>query len=42
MQAKPNEIKGVFESAGCVWDVFVPHNSETGYADTLSIIPVCQ
>ncbi|KAG6761565.1 hypothetical protein POTOM_034793 [Populus tomentosa] len=30
MQAKPNEIKGVFESAGCVWDVFVPHNSETG------------
>jgi hypothetical protein len=22
--------------------VFVPHNSETGYADTLSIIPVCQ
>ncbi|KAL9333318.1 hypothetical protein Peur_073457 [Populus x canadensis] len=37
-KAKPNEIKGVFESAGCVWDVFVPHNSETGLSKGFAFV----
>ena len=32
MQVKVSDIKDMFSSAGFVWDVYIPQNSDTGYS----------
>lgn len=34
LQAKVNEIKDMFSPVGLVWNVYIPHNTDTGYSNS--------